>query len=119
MTAALEMQSPVSGLLARRPNASDFFPAMVKFEITACGSEEQLCRPCVDCKRKTPNYCDGKPSEGKPWGCLAKDRLPEEKWCEGQRTPLSMRSEPQAKGGSGELYCVGWCMFLQLSFQGV
>ena len=31
----------------------------------------------------------------------------------------SMRSEPQAKGGSGELYCVGWCMFLQLSFQGV
>ena len=24
----------------------------------------------------------------------------------------SMRSEPQAKGGSGELYCVGWCMFL-------
>ena len=38
-----------------------------------------LIRPCVDCGQVTGCFCDY---------CLAQDRMPKEKWVEGQLTPL-------------------------------
>ena len=48
-------------------------------EVYAAGTEEELVRPCVDCGRRTGNFCDI---------CLAVDRIPSETWLLGQRTPL-------------------------------
>ena len=47
--------------------------------IMAAGDKAMLCRPCVDCGVKTSGFCDF---------CYAKDRLPNEKWADKQRTPL-------------------------------
>ena len=48
------------------------------------GTQEELCRPCVDCGLYTGCYCDGN-----DWGdCFAADRLPREHWANNQRTPL-------------------------------
>ena len=38
-----------------------------------------LYRPCVDCGRRTYNYCEG--------NCLARRRVPTEGWAAGQITP--------------------------------
>ena len=43
------------------------------------GDYDVLCRPCVDCGKRTGRYCDR---------CFAADRLPKEVWAAGQRTPL-------------------------------
>ena len=53
--------------------------AMPQLEVLAVGTPETLNRSCVDCGRVTGRFCDY---------CYAKDRIPDEKWEEGQMTPL-------------------------------
>ena len=53
-------------------------------EIYALSDKEMLYRQCVDCWRFTGNFCDH---------CEAKDRLPEEKWAQGQKTPLCTKCD--------------------------
>ena len=61
---------------------------------------ELLTRPCVDCGLTTGSFCDF---------CFAKDRMPEDVWAEGQRTPFCTRCD-----GAHEMchYCRGqaWCV---------
>ena len=52
---------------------------LVILEELAFGTEEELKRPCVDCGQITGGFCDY---------CVAKDRLPSERWCGNQHTPL-------------------------------
>ena len=56
----------------------------VPFDVLAFGEPEDFSRPCVDCGRITGSFCDGK--FGRP--CFAAERVPSEKWVDGQRTPL-------------------------------
>ena len=56
----------------------------LEFQVVAFGTEEMLCRPCVDCGRRTACYCDF---------CKAKDRFPEETWAEDQQTPLCTKCD--------------------------
>ena len=74
-------------------------PPPIAMEILAFGDEETLCRPCVDCRLMTGNFCDH---------CLAEDRLPNEVWAVNQATPLCSHCE--AKHGACH-YCLGkhWC----------
>ncbi|OLP80229.1 hypothetical protein AK812_SmicGene39386 [Symbiodinium microadriaticum] len=59
-------------------------PDQVALEALAVGTQDELCRPCVDCGLYTGCYCDGN-----DWGeCFAADRLPQEHWANNQRTPL-------------------------------
>ena len=59
-------------------------PDQVALEALAVGTQEELCRPCVDCGLYTGCYCDGN-----DWGeCFAADRLPQEHWANNQRAPL-------------------------------
>ena len=68
-------------------------------EVLAVGDESMLIRPCVDCGLKTGRFCDY---------CLAETRLPNEKWCDGQMTPLCSRCDNKydkchfCRGGSVE-----------------
>jgi hypothetical protein len=64
----------------------------------AVGSEDELCRPCVDCGLVAGRFCDGEEVEtskgvwsGAP--CFAKDRLPTQIWVDNQRTPLCSRCD--------------------------
>ena len=51
-------------------------PDPVALEALAVGTQEELCRPCVDCGLYTGCYCDGN-----DWGeCFTADRLPQEHW---------------------------------------
>ena len=52
---------------------------VVPMEVYAHGEVNVLCRPCVDCGRKTGCFCDY---------CKAADRMPGEMWAQGQMTPL-------------------------------
>ena len=59
-------------------------PDQVALEALAVGTQDELCRPCVDCGLCTGCYCDGN-----DWGeCFAADRMPHEHWANNQRTPL-------------------------------
>ncbi|OLP84362.1 hypothetical protein AK812_SmicGene34786 [Symbiodinium microadriaticum] len=59
-------------------------PDQVALQALAVGTQDELCRPCVDCGLYTGCYCDGN-----DWGeCFAADRLPHEHWANNQRTPL-------------------------------
>ena len=75
---------------------------MAALKVYAVGSPELLIRPCVDCGLKTGGYCDNDK-------CLAEDRMPEEEWAEGQRTPLCSRCDNKY---SACHYCRGqvWCV---------
>ena len=83
-----------------RAKAELEFHAMATLQAHACGSLELFLRPCVDCGLKTGRYCDF---------CLAKDRMPEEQWAEGQHTPLCSRCD-----NAHDMchYCRGvpWCV---------
>ena len=48
-------------------------------EVLARGTEADFIRECVDCGQWTGRFCDY---------CLAADRIPGEKWADGQATPL-------------------------------
>ena len=55
---------------------------------------------CVDCGRRTGNYCDF---------CLAKDRIPDAAWGEQQRTPLCTdcdRQHDQCHFCRNQVWCV-------------
>ena len=70
---------------------------------TAAGSEDltvlamsdgsiDLNRGCVDCGLRTGNFCDGQELQGgRP--CLAAERMPNDVWCAGQRTPFCTNCE--------------------------
>ena len=51
--------------------------------VLAAGTEQDLSRRCVDCGLFTGNFCDGIADN-----CYANERLPEQGWVPGQRTPL-------------------------------
>ena len=51
----------------------------VMMHVMAVGTVEMFTRPCVDCGQITGCYCDY---------CLAKDRVKDEEWADGQATPL-------------------------------
>ena len=53
----------------------------VMMHVMAVGTKEMLTRPCVDCGQITGSFCDY---------CLAKDRVEDEEWADGQATPLCM-----------------------------
>ena len=75
---------PFSVLLSTMANRPGLGPDQVALEALAVGTQEELCRPCVDCGLYTGCYCDGN-----DWGdCFAADRLPRERWANNQRTPL-------------------------------
>ena len=75
---------PFSVLLSTMANRPRLGPDQVALEALAVGTQEELCRPCVDCGLYTGCYCDGN-----DWGdCFAADRLPREHWAPNQRTPL-------------------------------
>ena len=57
----------------------EFVMTQVTMTVTTSSDIETLCRPCVDCGRKTGCYCDN---------CKAKDRVPSEEWADHQQTPL-------------------------------
>ena len=57
----------------------EFVMTQVTMTVVAGSDIEILCRPCVDCGRKTGCYCDN---------CKAKDRVPSEEWADHQQTPL-------------------------------
>ena len=58
---------------------------------------DDLIRPCVDCGRKTGNFCETMMQKGHAFWqggvCLAADWVPSEAWAEGQRTPLCTSCE--------------------------
>ena len=49
----------------------------------AFGTQDQFCRPCVDCGLITGCFCDGDGEE-----CYAAVRMPQEDWAPNQLTPL-------------------------------
>ena len=76
--------SALSVLLPTMGDRPRLGPDQVALEALAVGTQEELCRPCVDCGLYTGCYCDGN-----DWGdCFAADRLPQEHWANNQRTPL-------------------------------
>ena len=76
--------SALSVLLFSMGDRPRLGPDQVALEALAVGTQEELCRPCVDCGLYTGCYCDGN-----DWGdCFAADRLPQEHWANNQRTPL-------------------------------
>ena len=54
-------------------------PKSADLVVYAHGSTEQLYRPCVDCGRRTGNFCEN--------DCLARRWLPDQEWAKGQITP--------------------------------
>ena len=77
-------EGPSVFFLVSRP----YLGSMPIMEVYAEGSIRDLCRPCVDCGKYTGRYCDGL-----AFDCFAKDKVPAERWCEGQRTPLCSTCE--------------------------
>ena len=79
-------------------------------QVLCCGDPSTLIRPCVDCGLWTGRYCDGLLTE-ELWavGCYANDRIPEEVWAEGQRTPLCSDCDNRYDACH---FCRGfkWCM---------
>ena len=73
--------------------------ATVAMETQACGSEEELIRPCVDCGMWTGCFCDH---------CCAADRLPNERWSEGQMTPLCSSCD-NARDACHFCFGRSWC----------
>jgi hypothetical protein len=65
---------------------------MADLIVFTTGSRDQLYRPCVDCGKKTGNYCETLLQVGKSlWQggvCLADENVPSENWAPHQRTPL-------------------------------
>ena len=84
-----------------RAKAELEFHAMAALQVYAVGSPELLIRPCVDCGLKTGGYCDK---------CLAEDRMPEEEWAEGQRTPLCSRCDNKYSGLCHYCRAQAWCV---------
>ena len=75
--------------------------AMTTLQVYAAGSLELLLRPCVDSGKITDCFCNlGK----------AEERMPEDEWEAGQRTPLCPNCDA-ARGGLCH-YCRGqqWCV---------
>ena len=68
--------SRLCAMPAKIPMEVFFFPQR--------GSEEMLCRPCVDCGLITGRFCD--------W-CYAQDRDPNAEWAAGQLTPLCSKCD--------------------------
>ena len=71
---------------ATAPDELDLFDAYTTddvlcppVEVLCFAPRDVLCRPCVDCGRRTGRFCDY---------CYAADRIPSEKWGDGQHTPL-------------------------------
>ena len=69
----------------------------VRMEVLAIGGEALLMRPCVDCGRRTGNFCETPAQAGHTgWEggiCLAAKHIPSEEWAPGQRTPLCSACE--------------------------
>ena len=65
---------------------SDFMSAGALMQVL-CASDDtaMLIRGCVDCRRPTGSFCDGR--RGKP-PCTAARRLPAEAWAPNQATPF-------------------------------
>ena len=57
---------------------------LADMEFLALGDDAMLVRPCVDCGVQTGRMCDH---------CYAVDRIPSERWAEGQLTPLCSRCD--------------------------
>ena len=73
-------QSTANGSQRRRTDdGSQRRLPLADLEVLAWGTKAELYRPCVDCGKYTGRYCDY---------CIAAARLPKEKWCKGQHTPL-------------------------------
>ena len=73
---------------------------MASLDVLAFGTEEQLCRPCVDCGLVTGRFCDY---------CRAADRLPDEVWVDNQMTPLCSHCDNKYDACHfcrGQLWCV-------------
>ena len=68
-----------------------------RMEVLATGDEALLVRPCVDCGRRTGNFCETPAQAGHTgWEggiCLAAKHIPSEEWAPGQRTPLCSACE--------------------------
>ena len=64
---------------------TDAASGAVTMHVYAAGDPEILCRPCVDCGRRTGNYCDAE--------CSAASWIPSEVWAEGQITPQCTECE--------------------------
>ena len=58
----------------------------IQMQALAIGELEEFVRPCVDCGLWTSLFCDH---------CLAIDRLPNERWCGGQHTPLCAKCDDE------------------------
>ena len=85
----------VSGLYLFHLDSIMGFP----IEVIAIGDKDMLCRPCVDCGKKTGRFCDY---------CKAADRLPDERWAHGQLTPLCSdcdNEHDQCHFCRGQLWC--------------
>eukprot|EP01050_Picozoa_sp_SAG11_P009308 SAG11_NODE_865_length_6832_cov_21.731026_3_plen_151_part_00 len=70
----------------------------------AAGSREELFRQCEWCRNGTGNYCETwaapRASAENNWQggvCLAAQRIPQEQWQPGQRTPLCTQCEERFK----------------------
>ena len=61
-----------------------FDSGMSAMQVLAAGSAADLCRPCADCGQYTGRFCDF---------CRAADRIPSERWCYNQMTPLCSRCD--------------------------
>ena len=68
-----------------------------RMEVLATGDEALLVRPCVDCGRRTGNYCETPAQAGHTFWeggiCLAAKHIPSDEWAPGQRTPLCSACE--------------------------
>ena len=56
-------------------------------QVLGIGTRDMLVRPCVDCGKRTGNFCDG--------DCDPKILLPKEAWAPGQATPLCSQCEAE------------------------
>ena len=80
--------------------------------VLASGDATTLYRPCADCGRRTGNFCETMIQQGAAlWQggvCMACDRMPDEQWAAGQRTPLCRKCEDHA-GACHYCRTVPWC----------
>ena len=68
-------------------------------EVLARGTEADFIRECVDCGQWTGRFCDY---------CLAADRIPGEKWADGQATPLCSLCD-NSRGKCHYCFRKHWC----------
>ena len=72
---------------------STFKITIMEFSVFATSDGSiPMIRPCVDCGLITGNFCDGGISVAYD-RCFAAERIPSERWNNGQRTPLCNRCE--------------------------